>query len=469
MKTKFFFLAVAAVALASCSNDETVEVNQGEAISFRPLVNNVTRATDITASTLQTSGFKVFATTGSPETTYFSETEYTWDGTASYTSANKHYWPSSGTLNFYAYAYNGSSTVTHTADTKAFTITPASAAASQSDFVFANTNGKSKDGTYETSKKYGHDGVPLNFRHAMSKVTVLFKNSNPNVYVTVKDAAICYLNTVGTYTYSGSTESQGNTDVINTYNLKFDDWTAQSGSGSYAQTLSTPTGFSSTTAATALPEPYILVPQALTAATAYSAATSGSAFQGAYIKASIKIQNGNTDTGAYIIGGDGENYITAMWPLQVINWNPGYHYIYTVDLAGGGYYETNHDDEVGLDPILEDAEIKFVSVTVDAWDAANYTVGNMVYAKGGSYSANIVAEAGEYTITITGLGAEENITSVSATNGTVSPTSGKAGSDGTFSFGLTVDANSGSARTVTVTVTPASSAATTITLTQAAS
>lgn len=473
-KNNLLILAVAALGFAACANDETTAVNEklaeSNAISFRANVAGNMRAVDIDGTVLRGIGFKVFATTGSPETTYFSETDYTWDDKSSYTSANKHYWPSSGTLNFYAYAKNGSNTITHTDDTKVFVITPAAAAADQSDFVFANTNGKTKDGTYDTSKKYGHDGVPLNFRHAMSKVTVQFKNSNPYVYVTVKDAAICYLNTVGTYTYSGSTGSQTSTDTKDTYNLKFTDWTSQTGTGSYSQTLNSPTGFSSSTAATALPNPYILVPQTLIAATQYSAAASTSEFHGAYIKANIKIQNGNTNSGAYIVGGDGENYQTVMWPLQAIDWNPGYHYIYTVDLAGGGYYETNHDEEAGLDPVLEDAEIKFVSVTVDAWDPANYTVGNMVYAQGGSYTGNIVKDAGEYTITITGLTSGDTVTP-STTVGTVSA-AGTAGTDGTFSFSLTVDENTtGASKTVTVTVTETgtTSGTTTITLTQAAS
>ena len=43
-------------------------------------------------------------------------------------------------------------------------------------------------------------------------------------------------------------------------------------------------------------------------------------------------------------------------------------YTYTIDLAGGGYFETNQDTNEDLDPIFENAVIKFVSVTVDAWD-----------------------------------------------------------------------------------------------------
>ena len=371
MKKNLFIIAAAALALASCSNDEIIEsaaFSDSNAISFQPYIGGVTRASDIDATSLQSTGFKVFATVESDfSTIYFNETEFTYsDGT--YTSTPKYYWPASGNLDFYAYAYSGSDgQVTHTAQTKAFTVTPASAAANQTDLVFANSNGKLKDGVYNTSKHYGADGVPLNFRHAESKVTVQLQNTNSSLKITVKDVAIGYLNTTGTYTYSGSTTNT-DTEHASEY-LKFADWTAKSGTGSYSQTAST-TSYDGVTSAAGLPQSFILIPQALTVATTYSGSdvrdgdTPGSDFQGAFITVELKIQNQKTN--AYIVG-DGSTYVTAMWPLTALTWNPGYHYTYTVDLAGGGYYLDNHTGDAGLDPILAGAEIKFVDVTVDAW------------------------------------------------------------------------------------------------------
>ena len=53
MNKKLFFLAIAALGLAACSNDDVVEINQSledaNTISFRPLNNGMTRATEKTA------------------------------------------------------------------------------------------------------------------------------------------------------------------------------------------------------------------------------------------------------------------------------------------------------------------------------------------------------------------------------------------------------------------------------------
>lgn len=365
MKKHLWILAVAALGLASCSNDDVVAENTGlndaNTINFRTFVSGATRSTDIT--TLQSSGFKVYATETGSTNLYFAEDDFTWDGTSSYTSTTKHYWPSTGALDFYAYASNGSSTITHTANTKVFEITPATAATSQSDFVFANTNNKSKGSSADDATYYGKNGVVLNFRHAMSKVTIKIVNSNTTLTATVKDVTLGYVDNKGTYTYSGSTTGT-NTDGKDSYLLKPTDWsnTGATKTG-YTQTAST-TSYTSATAATALPEPFILVPHELTTATTYSAAAANSPFNGANIKIELKLQN--TENSAYIMG-SADAYETAMWNLPVGSWEPGKHYIYTVDVAGGGYYPANHDTDADLDPILEDAIIKFVSVTVDDW------------------------------------------------------------------------------------------------------
>jgi len=115
----------------------------------------------------------------------------------------------------------------------------------------------------------------------------------------------------------------------------------------------------------------ILVPQTLTAATAY--ANSGSAAVGDKLNntfIAVKLYALNNTNSALIAGGGttaSPTTIWAIWPIGGYNWEPGKKYTYTIDLSGCGYFETNQDTNADLDPILENAEIKFVSVTVDDW------------------------------------------------------------------------------------------------------
>lgn len=373
MKKKVFLFAVAALALAACSNDETVTVNESGAIAFRPLATNVTRAADVN---LGTNGFYVTAlkhgTTPSAENTYFENVHFT--GSSTYTSTNKYYWPSDYNLDFYAYS-PAAATATDLVrtDYKTFVVTANSTVSSQIDFVYANTNDWGKatlDGGTDGSHQMGDAdaGVTINFRHAESKVIIKLKNTNPNVKFTVKDVTIGNLYNKGTFTY-GST----NTDTKNGGHLNNSEWgTLLSGSASeytsaFTQTVANASAYSTSTSAQAGND-MILIPQTLVNETKYTKVGADPAvndpFKGAYIKVELKMQNSANN--AYIIG-TSSTWQEAMWPLAALQWQPGYKYIYEVNLSGGGYFPANHDTDEDLDPILEGTEIKFVTVTVDDW------------------------------------------------------------------------------------------------------
>ena len=335
MKKNLYILAVACLALASCSNDETVATRHDpNEISFRALNNNITRSADITSFT--TTPFMVRAVKGSE--TYFSETQYTYDsGTSSWTSTTKHYWPSDDAqLTFHAHAPISNAQITHTADESTFVVTPSATAGEQVDLVYATTTGK---------KSTSSAGVVLTFGHVESKVIIQLKNSNSNLKITANKVEIGNVNNKGTYTMGTGW-----------------DLTA-------ASNTSYPQSFTNTeyTTATQAGVDMILIPQTLTNATTYASGEVGAAFEGSYIKVDLKIQN-STSPYAYIVG-DADHFVTALFPLPATAWTSGYKYIYTVDLAGGGYFPTNTSAGTGnaLDPILDDVEIKFVTVTVSDW------------------------------------------------------------------------------------------------------
>ena len=372
MKKNYWILAAAAVALAACSNDDTIAVNQGieeaNTINFSTIVEGQTRAVGITSSNLLS--FYVTANRGTD--IYFGEApvQFAKDNSTdpvSYRSETKYYWPSEGKLDFYAFAPATGTTITRT-DSTHFSVTPATAPASQEDFVYGVVR--------QQDKTTGGQGVALNFRHAMSDVIIQLKNTASDLDVTVGNVAIGYILPTGAFapifkTAAGSevgfcTNGTGISNVTAAsetgYYIAPGAWTASGTRTSYTQAATT-TSYTSATATTPLPADMILVPQTLQNAAAYSAAAADSPFNGACITVQVKIQ----DKQGHYLAGTASNFVTAMWPLAATQWLPGHKYTYTLDLAGGGYYTTNQDASEDLDPILENAVIFFLTPSVDAW------------------------------------------------------------------------------------------------------
>lgn len=374
MKKNYWILAAAAVALAACSNDDTIAVNQGieeaNTINFSTIVEGQTRAASITTANIES----FFVTANRGTDIYFGATpvEFAKDNTTdpvSYRSTTKYYWPSEGKLDFYAFA--PATGITRT-DSTHFSVTPATTPASQVDFVYGVVR--------QQDKTSGGNGVALNFRHAMSDVIIQLKNSANDLDVTVDNVAIGYILPTGAFapafkTAAGSEVGfcTNGTAVSNVtaasetgYYIAPGAWTTSGDRTSYTQAATT-TSYTSATATTALPADMILVPQTLVYTGVYSAATAGSGYNGAYISVELKIQ----DKQGHYLAGTASNFVTAMWPLAATQWLPGHKYTYTLDLAGGGYYTTNQDASEDLDPILENAVIFFLSPTVDEWIAAD--------------------------------------------------------------------------------------------------
>ena len=112
-----FLLGIATVALASCTNEEVVEMPQNRAIGFSTFVNNSTRAlTELTDAENSFTKFYVFGSYGSASTwtSVFTNTEVKGgkvDGTSKWTPTNAAYWEPSQSYLFAAYSNgNGSTT-----------------------------------------------------------------------------------------------------------------------------------------------------------------------------------------------------------------------------------------------------------------------------------------------------------------------------------------------------------------------
>lgn len=211
MKKIFLIGLTAAAMLASCSNDETVEMAQQKAIGFsNAFVNNGTRS--VVDPSFTTSSLNDFAVYGfTQEGQIFNGDKVSKVGGTGWSYANLQYWVPNNTYTFgaiapYSVAANVSSVKLPTSATKvemevAFTNTDANqvdllhAAPSQITGVTA---------TYKTP-------VSMTFNHQLSKVKFSFANVVGVDYnVKVKDVKITNAYKTGTLTVAAAENTWGN-------------------------------------------------------------------------------------------------------------------------------------------------------------------------------------------------------------------------------------------------------------------
>ncbi len=389
MKKNLFILAVAGLALASCSNDETVATSQNSnEISFRPFVNNVTRAANSTGvKSAFESGDIINVYANYTSSKYFQD-NFTSNGTT-FSSTNKYYWPADVATNNLTFTAIWGATQKANTPGNVENYTPDAAAANQKDILVAKHVSAAKESP-----------VLMNFRHALSQIFVNVKNTNPNLKVTITGVRIGYVKTASTlFAYSGdATDAKELGSANNAANVAQSDWTlvdfATPGSGEtyannykYDQTV-TSTELIGNTSDANHPfaggfTPWILLPQDMKAfdvdassnklyANAKSGGTGADApdLSGSYIALQMKIENynGSAATGTIV------NTQWCYWPITQ-NWTPGYKYTYTVDVAAGGYMPTDTNNDKILDPVLEGAVIVFSpTCTIDEWDPQTVNV-----------------------------------------------------------------------------------------------
>lgn len=352
--TKLMVFAGAMLA-ASCSENEIMEVKQNDQIFFRTEIARQTRATSTTVNTL--GAFNITAWKDDPDpsnnTPVIENAEFVREADVFKGSGSTYYWPKGVDVKFYAYAPKASANngVKYVSATQV-DIEPLADTDNQVDLLYAsNTGNKAKNAI---------SGVTLNFRHTMSQIQVKVKNSNSDVKFKVTGWRIAGVDGSASFVFDDasntnlSAEGSQNTFSRILWQDNDDDYSA-----SYSKTFGAEnvTGVNSSWGT--LSGSAILIPQDAAKATAYSGSDPGNnPLNGAYI--AVQYQALDADDNELAAAGT-----WGCWPVHM-EWDPGFRYIYTIDLADYGYKETGTDE---LEPISDDLTIqfKFVDVEIDEW------------------------------------------------------------------------------------------------------
>ena len=336
MKKLVFLLPIAALAMASCSNDSVVEqpttkVVSAEALQIYPELQGITRGTVwdngnfaefklTTSGTFQEDEETVNATTGTKKFT--GETVTKTSGTWGFEGGTIYYWPSkSYSSNFQAWA---------PVDVTAGSYTASTTIANQKDIVVAYNEGEAS--TFES-------GVPLKFRHILSQIIVKADNADKNeIQIKVKGIRLNNVATNNTWKLpTASTVSS----------LQEDIWTSTPGTNDdYVASITETTLTDGSATDITGSNPLLLIPQQLNTADISKTGGAGSEKSGQYLSVLVQIKSG-TDWIYPKRQGDGES--GYAWAAVDINtkWEAGKKYIYTLHFTKNGYGKVDGDQGDG--------------------------------------------------------------------------------------------------------------------------
>ena len=341
MKKLVFLLPIAALAMASCSNDSVVEqpatkVVSANALQVYPEIQGVTRGTVWDNSNFEkfylttTGKFQEDATTVNDEAgAAFNQATVTKSGSTWLINGKEWYWPSK----------NASSGFTAWAPVYEAPFGPGSYEASttielQKDILVAYNTGSVTD--FES-------GVPLKFRHILSQIIVKADNAaKDKIQINVKDVRLNNIITSGSW--DTPTTSTAASDFV--YNL----WTLGTSKANYLTGCGTSTVITLDGSAKDLTgaNPLLLIPQQLGTANIKEKT-------GQYLSVLVEITDKTIaapNAGHYIFpknDGTDAGGTTYAWAAVDINtlWEPGKKYIYTLHFTENGYGKVDGNTDGG--------------------------------------------------------------------------------------------------------------------------
>lgn len=356
-----YLCAAAALTLASCSNDETVEVAQQKGISFRAVTGLNTRASEVTTANL--SALKVTAFWDKNNNKYDgfdTEVDYVKDGGV-FNSADSKFWPKdeNEVLSFTAFSDNwtGTKTITDKNTISVGGVTINADVDMQADMVYVT-------GVTGTKAANETNGVALVLEHALSQIQISAKSDNK------------------VYTYQVKGIRISNVDGVADFDVVADKWSNNGANDQvYKVEYNTPITLNGDAKSIMKAESnnLMLLPQAgvnnTGTTTAWDVkADKENANKGTYISVLLRITKTADNSNVYPAEG-ADTYGWAAVPAS-FTWKKGNKYVYTLDFTNGAGRVDPVDPGTEVDPgnkdpgkgdkILGDP-IKF-TVTVTPWN-----------------------------------------------------------------------------------------------------
>lgn len=341
MKKSLFIMALGAIALTSCSQDEVLEVKQ-DAIAFTAFTENLSRATAKT-DLGEGDDFVVYANenvTGGKAYIQgvVATTNGAGGGTGEFKLASTYYWPVNA-LNFYCispanpvYDQNGGLVVENNIPSiKDYVVS----FDHNEDLLYSVAKGLKRGATNGNDGKIDNvdaDGdADINFRHALAMIQFKFE-SDPTYDLDVNVTAINLMNVANknSYTLPDETTSSSSFGDDDTHG----EWAAnpvQDQAYTWTENYSA-TADQASAAGTA----YFLLPQTVTAAT-----PDDQVWENAYFKINCVISKDNVTVYS------GQVQIPVAAAGSQYTWKEGYKYLYTFTFGkGGGYYPDSNDPAI---------------------------------------------------------------------------------------------------------------------------
>ena len=329
MKKAFYMMAAAAIALSSCSSEETTDVAKSSAITFRTTVGLNSRGAEMTTNDLNemwVTGFYQKA-----DEVYFSDLKFTKEiGTNTFIPSAPVFWQDGRTYKFVAISPAKSEWPTGLTITRdevtCENFEPKADISAQKDMIIK---------AVEANNDQWGKQLELNFKHILSQIQIKVKNGNENLVYNIKAVRInsvvgkkklSYSTTTNKSTWSDITGVTSNTQ----YTLTFNNAYKLDGKNTTNLTL---------TSADATVENgggAMLIPQNVTAWDGAKVDDNAAYNGGTYISIYLNVKMASGNKFMYPAGAQGEQtYGWVAIPVPAINWEEGNKYIYTLDMSTG--------------------------------------------------------------------------------------------------------------------------------------